>query len=229
MQGRGPPLSAPYPQPMLRLRGGDEDRAAPAGARRRGVQRRAPADSDAAPKRSRRRVRGSPARSEGTSPSSSAVRRADAADTSSTQGAQDDGRGTGAGAASTGERARPGGNSAGSPSDREGSDGILAGASAGPDAADRVLEQLRDGKTPAPPLWKGSTFAGLFEQSPRVDLPGHSGMTLEHFRAERIAFDVRGNVLPPDTYRWRDRLVKIMYGESGKKAALVDVHSERQV
>ena len=86
-----------------------------------------------------------------------------------------------------------------------------------PDAAETALERLRDGKAPAPPLWKESTFAGLFSQSPKVDLPGHKGVTLEHFRAERIAFDVRGRLLDADTYRWRDRLVKIVYGESGKK------------
>jgi len=98
-----------------------------------------------------------------------------------------------------------------------------------PDAAETALERLRDGKAPAPPLWKESTFAGLFSQSPKVDLPGHKSVTLEHFRAERIAFDVRGRLLDADTYRWRDRLVKIVYGESGKKEALVDVDTGRQI
>ena len=79
VQGRGLPLSAPSPQPMLRLRGGDEDIDASEGARRRGVQRPAHA-SDSAPKRPRRNARGSPAPFKGAAFSSRAGQRVDAAD-----------------------------------------------------------------------------------------------------------------------------------------------------
>lgn len=78
-QGRGLLLCVPYPQPMLRLRGGDEDMAASEGAHRRGVQRPAPA-SDSAPKRPRRNALGSPAAFKGAVLGSSAGQHVDAAD-----------------------------------------------------------------------------------------------------------------------------------------------------
>ena len=90
------------------------------------------------------------------------------------------------------------------------------------DRAETCLEQLRDEMVPLP-LEAQLSFAGLFSQSPRVKLPGHDAVTLEHFRAERIAFDERGEFLEENTYRWRDRMVRVVLDETGRNKALEDV------
>ena len=101
--------------------------------------------------------------------------------------------------------------------------GVLEAAGKVMDAAEVELHRLREAKFSAPSLLARSTFSGLFSRSPNVNLPGHESVTLEHFRAERVAFDRQGRFLPPDTYYWRDRLVRIEYETSGRKKAIHDV------
>jgi hypothetical protein len=100
---------------------------------------------------------------------------------------------------------------------------VLEAAGKVMDAAEVELHRLREAKFSAPSLLARSTFSGLFSRSPNVNLPGHESVTLEHFRAERVAFDRQGRFLPPDTYFWRDRLVRIEYETSGRKKAIHDV------
>jgi hypothetical protein len=71
------------------------------------------------------------------------------------------------------------------------------------EAEDRVMRELRT-KTvghSVPEILVRSTFEGLFDISPHIDLPGHTGLTLEHFRTERFTTDADGNPLEEGTYR----------------------------
>lgn len=69
------------------------------------------------------------------------------------------------------------------------------------DAEERFMKEMQQKtKTFATPILSKSTFSGLFENSPRIDLPGQPGLTLEHFRTERRTVDDEGNDLPKCSY-----------------------------
>lgn len=89
------------------------------------------------------------------------------------------------------------------------------------DAIEPELQQ--ESMVMVPRLAAASTFSGLFAQSPAVHLPGYANLTLEHFRAERSAYDSQGQFLPADTYMWRGRLVRILFDQDGRKLAILDV------
>jgi len=104
------------------------------------------------------------------------------------------------------------------------SDGIGAALVAGSsmDAVEARLAKLQDPKVPIP-LQTQSSFSGFFPPSPRVQLPGYDAVTLEHFHAERVAFDEHGKLLAENTYRWRDRLVRVVLDQGGRNQLLEDV------
>jgi hypothetical protein len=72
------------------------------------------------------------------------------------------------------------------------------------DTEEKVFDELKKKSmgSSAPSIVTQSTFSGLFEISPPVHLPGHTGLTLEHFRAERLDTDTEGEQLEKDTYRY---------------------------
>jgi hypothetical protein len=72
------------------------------------------------------------------------------------------------------------------------------------DTEEKVFDELKKKSmgSGAPDIVARSTFSGLFEISPPVHLPGHTGLTLEHFRAERLDTDTEGQALENDTYRY---------------------------
>jgi len=79
--------------------------------------------------------------------------------------------------------------------------GAAAGEGRRTIAENRMIKEMRaKSRHEAPPLMSKSTFSGLFDLSPPVDLPGHTGLTLEHFRGERRNVDDDGNELPKRTY-----------------------------
>lgn len=99
-----------------------------------------------------------------------------------------------------GEQLKEGGGGAASdPAAR--STEAAAGATGRSMVEDRIVKEMRAKRShEAPPLMSKSTFSGLFDLSPPVYLPGHTGLTLEHFRGERRKVDDDGKELPKLTY-----------------------------
>ncbi len=107
--------------------------------------------------------------------------------------------------------------------DAPASDGIGTAlvAGSGMDTVEARLAQDPK-KVPAPQKTQ-SSFSAFLPPSPGVQLPGHDAVTLEHFHAERVAFDEHGKLLAENTYRWRDRLVRVVLDEGGRNKVLEDV------